>query len=98
HLTLGQAVDMVVHHDVRDVGISAYRVNEVAHPDGKPVTIAAHSQHRQVPVRQLDSRGRRQRPPVDHVEVVGVDVVPDFTRAADTGYDHHVFRTQSQIG
>ena len=82
-LALGEAVDLVVHHDVGEVDVAADRVGQVAAADREAVAVAAGHQHQQVGVGDLDALGDGQRAAVDAVEAVGRGVAGDAARAAD---------------
>src|SRR5690606_37027715 len=97
HLAFGQSVDLVVHDDVGDVHVAPDRVQEVVPADGVAVAVAPGGQHRQVAVGQLQAHGRRQRAPVHDVEVVAVDVVADFARAADARDDGYLVGRLAQL-
>ena len=58
-----QAVNVVVHDEVRDVDVAPHRVDEVADADAVPVAVAAGGDDGQVPVGDLDRLGDRQARP-----------------------------------
>ncbi len=56
----GEAVDLVVHHDVGEVEVAAHGVHEVARADAEAIAIAAGYEHGQGVVGQLHAGGNRQ--------------------------------------
>ena len=69
-------------------------MGHVTAADGKPVAVAANGDDRQIGIGRLDALGGGQRPPVHHVQAVGVDEFGETAGTADPGYDDHVLRIQ----
>ncbi len=95
-LPLGQAVDLVVLHDVGDVGVAAHRVNEVVAADAVAVAIAGYGDDLQVVVRQLDASRHRQGATVDAVVGVDPQVVGQLRAAADATDHQRLVRREAQ--
>ncbi len=89
-LPLRQAVDLVVHHDGRDVEVAACGVRQVARADGEVVAVAAECDHREVRSRHLDAGGGGQRATMDAVVAVGIDEAGEAAGAADAGDDTEI--------
>ena len=86
----GEAVDLVVHHDVEQVDVAAHGVHEVVAADAEAVAVAAGHQHGQIVIGELHSSGHRQRAAVQGVHAVGVDVAGKVGGTADTADGDHV--------
>ena len=67
-LALRQAVDLVVHHEVRDVEVAARGVEEVVAADRDAVAVAADRDDVELRPRELDTARERERAAVDAVE------------------------------
>ena len=93
-----QPVDLVVHHDVRDVDVAAHRLDEVVQPDAVAVAVAAGRDDGHRRVGQLGARGERQRPPVQAVHAVRPEEPGQVRRAADARNDQHLGRIQPEAG
>src|SRR5881296_1813760 len=85
-----ESVDLVVHHQVRDVEVPSHRVNEVPHPDSVSVPVAAGDNDLEIRIRELRALRDRQRPSVDRVESVRRQEVRQVARASDPGDDQDV--------
>src|SRR5579864_4178406 len=72
-LTGGEAVDLVVHHDVEKVNVAAHTVHEVIATNAEPVTIATRHQYGKIVIRKLHSSGDSECPAVEGVHTVGID-------------------------
>ena len=79
----GEAVDLVVHHDVDQVDVAAHGVHEVVAANAEAVAVAARDQHGHAVVGQLQAGGHRQRTAMQRVHAVGVDEAGKVRRAAD---------------
>ena len=86
-LTLGETVDLVVEDGDVEVLVAAHGVDEVVAADGHRVAVAHVYPHAEGGVGEFDAGGDGAGATVDAVEAVGVDIVGDTARAADTG-DH----------
>jgi hypothetical protein len=73
-LPLGQTVDLVVHHEIGDVGVAPRGVHEVIAADGDAVAVAAHRDHREVGSGQLDAGGDGERTSVQRIDAVRLHV------------------------
>ena len=73
-LARGQAIDLIVHHQVGEVDITARGMHQVVAADAVAVTVAAGRDDGELVVPQLGSRRHRERAPVQGVHAVGVEV------------------------
>src|SRR3990170_1049143 len=89
-LALGQAVDLVVEEQDRQVHVAPEDVQQVVAADREPVAVAGHDENLELGPRQLEPGGDSRRPPVDRVEAVRVHVVREAARAADPRDEHDV--------
>ena len=89
-LSGGEAVDLVVHHDVGEVEIATHGVDEVAGADAKAVAVAARDEDGHGVVGELHAAGYGKRPAVKRVHAVGVDEAGEVGGAADAA-DRHDF-------
>ena len=96
-MLLGQAIDLVVVQKHRDVHVVANGMDPVRGADTAAVAVAGIDKHGQVGARHLDTLGHRQGAPMDAVETVGFHVMGKTARAADSGHEHRLFRTQSLV-
>ena len=69
-------------------------MDEVAHADPVPVSVAARDDHLELRVRQLCALGHREGAAVDRVEPVRRQEVRQFARAPDPGHDEDVPRLE----
>ena len=97
-LPLGQAVDPVVEEQDGDVDVATQHVQQVIAPDAEPVTVARDHEHLQLGPSQLEAGGQGGSATVDGVEAVGVHVVRETARAADSRDEHDVLLGDPQIG
>ena len=79
----GEAVDLVVHHDVGQVEVATHGVDEVAGADAEAVAVAARDQDGHGVVGELHAAGNGERPAVQRVHAVGVDEAGEVGGAAD---------------
>ena len=93
-LLLGEAVDLVVVQDRRQVHVVADRVDPVRRADAAAVAVAGVDEHREVGPRHLHALGDRERAAVDAVEAVRLHVVREARRAADARHEHRALRRQ----
>ena len=91
-LALRQAIHLVVHHDVGQVGIAADGMRHVAAADRETIAIAPGREHEQIGVCQFDALGDGQRAAVHGVEPVGRGIAGDPARAADAGDERDLMR------
>jgi hypothetical protein len=61
----GEAVDLIVHHDVEQVNVPAHTVHEVIATDAEAVTVAASHEYGQIVIRKLRSRRHIQSLPLN---------------------------------
>ena len=73
-LARGQAVDLVVHHQVGEVDVAARGMHQVVSADAVAVPVAAGRDHGELVVPQLGARRYRERAPVQGVHTVRIDV------------------------
>ena len=93
-LLLRQPVDLVVVQEDGQVHVVPDRVDPVRRADAAAVAVAGVDEHRQVRPRHLDALGDRERAAVDAVEAVGLHVVREAARAADSGHEHGALRSE----
>ncbi len=97
-LPLGQTVNLVIHHNVRDVHVAPNRMDGMPHSDGKAVSVTPRSHHRQVPVGQFQPLGDGKGTAVDPVKAVSIQIPGDTAGATDPRNERHIFRFQTEIG
>ena len=97
-LALGEAVDLVVHHQVGDVDVAAGGVREVARADGEAVAVAADRDDVEVGVGELHAHRHRQRAPVQAVEAVRRYEARQAAGAADAGDDDGLRGVEVELG
>ena len=83
NLARGQPVNLVVHHDIREVYVAPGGVGEVVAADAVAVAVAAGDDNVQVMVAQLCAGGDRQGAAVEGVHPVGVEVARQVGGAPD---------------
>src|SRR5207244_1812096 len=96
-LPFGKSVDAVVEDDIGHVEIAAAAVDEVPGTDSIAITIASDCYHRQLMVRQLRASRDRQRPAVQRVQAVSINVVGRLPRTADAGNHRDPMRRNLQL-
>ena len=93
-----EPVDLVVHHQVGEIHVAARGVREVVSADAVAVAVAAGDEHGERLVGHLHPGRHRQRPPVQGVHAVGVEVSGKVRRTADAAHAHDLVRGQTQLG
>ena len=97
-LSLGEAVDLVVHqHDVQ-IYVAAYGVDEVVTTDGEAVAVAGDEPNADVGACRLDAGSDGRATAVNGVEAVSVHVVRQTRGAADTRDDGHIIGRGADFG
>ena len=96
-LALGKAVDHVVVDDVGNVHVATDGVDEVVASLAVHVPVARLGDHHHLRVDCLDQRGGGQRPTVQAVEVVGLEVLGRLRGLPDAGHHHHASRFLPQL-
>ena len=97
-LALGQRVDVVVEHAVGDVEVAPAAVDEVARANAVGVAVAAHADHGQVVVGELQRCHGRHHAAVQRVERVGVHVMRRLARATNAADHRGAVRRDLQLG
>ena len=96
-LALGQAVDLVVEQQDREVHVPAQRVDQVVAADREPVAVAGDDPHVEVRTGDRDPGRDRRRAAVDAVHAVGVHVIREPARAADAADEHLVLGLAAEL-
>ena len=97
-LSLGEAVDLVVHqHDIQ-VYVAADGVDEVVATDGEAVAVAGNKPYADVGAGRLDAGSDGGATAVNGVEAVRVHVVRQTRGAADTRDDGHIIGRGADFG
>ena len=97
-LAFGQAVDLVVEQQDRQVDVAAKRMDQVVATDRQHVAVAADDPHVEIRAGHGEAGGDRRRAAVDRVHPVGVHVVREAGSAADAGDEHGVLSTDLEFG
>ena len=90
-------VDPVVHHDRRHIDVPPAGMDEVVSPDGQGVAIAHRHQKRQFRAAHLHPDGECQRPTVECVQRMKIQVSRNPGRTSDAGNHHDVVLFQPHI-
>src|SRR5712691_1438380 len=93
----GEAIDLVVHHDVEQVNVAAHAVHEVIATDAEAITVAARHQYGEIMIRKFHSSGYSQSPTVQGVHAVSIDEAGKVGRTADTADGDHVVVRYPQL-
>src|SRR5215510_3831989 len=97
-LPLREPVDPVVEEQDGQVHVAAQDVQHVVAADREPVAVTRDHEDLQLGPRHPEPGGDRRRPAVDRVEAVGVHVVREAARAADSGNEDDVLLGNPQVG
>ena len=97
-LALGQAVDLVVEHEDRELHVAAQGVDEVIAADRERVAVAGHHPDVEIGSRHREAGRDRRGPAVDRVHAVGVHVVREAGGTADPGDEHRVLAPHAELG
>ena len=89
-LSLGQAINAVVHYDIENIGIVFERMYQVATTDRIAIAVSRGRDDGEVRVRQRRADGGRHHPAVHRVIAVGTNVVLHRSRASYAGQDQRL--------
>ena len=92
----GQAVNLVIHDDIRQVEIASHSVDKMVEADAVTVAVTARDHHVQPVVGKLRATRHRHRPAVQTVDAVGVEEPRQVRRAADARDHEDVLSGQLQ--
>ena len=96
-LAAGQAVDLVVVAEDREVGVAADRVQQVVAADRRGVAVARDHDDVQLGADRLDRLGHRERAAVERVHGLEVHVCAHAAGAADAGDQDRVRLVQPEV-
>ena len=96
-LACGEAVDLVVHDDVEQINVTAHAVDEVVAADPEAVAVAASHQYGQLVIGELHTGCYGQRPAVQSMHAIGIDVTGEVGRTADAADGDHVMVRDLQL-
>ena len=89
-MAAGQAVDLVVVAKHGDVGVAPDGVDQMVATDAGGVAVARHNDHVELRAYCLDRLGDWQRPAMERVDALVLEVGAHPPGAADAGDDHGV--------
>src|SRR6266851_3336783 len=89
-LALCQAVDLVIHHDGRNINVAQRSMHEMTNTDAKEVAIAAECYDVEVGASHFQPLGERQRTSMNSVETKGFHEMWKTAGAANARH-HHCF-------
>ena len=81
-LSFGQTVNLVVHHDIRDVHIATDGVNRMSHSDRKTVSVSAGGDDCRSRLAIFNPWAIGKRPPMDAVKTVGDEYIRKCVRSS----------------
>lgn len=84
-LHLGQAINEVVHDDIRETDVLTSRVVQVVSSDGESVAVAAEDEHMAIRTGQTHCSGKRKRTTMNVVHAMGVHEIREAAGATDAG-------------
>jgi hypothetical protein len=83
-LPCGESVVLVIEHYIRDIEISATRMDEVPHTDTIAITITSDGDHSEIRICHLHSGGEWQSATMKGLSCISVDILARLPRASDS--------------
>src|SRR6185312_4476679 len=97
-LALGQPVNPVVEEDDVEVDVPSHGMQQVVPADAEPIAIASDDEHGQLWTGRLETSRQRERPAVDAVKAVRLDVVGEAAGAPNPTNEDDVLLRDLEVG